>query len=76
MRRQTPPGRLVDKENHVLVATIIVVVAFVVWGTYGYLKGKPHGLGAEGFKYSMTGVFGMKKLNERIAEVERQKRAG
>ena len=55
------------------VGIIIVVVAFIGWGTYGYLKGKPHGLGAEGFKYAMTGLFGMKKLDARIAEVERNK---
>lgn len=50
----------------------IVVIAFVGWGTYGYLKGKPHGLGAEGFKYSMTGLFGMKKLNKLIEEKQRR----
>lgn len=50
----------------VAVIIVIFVLAFVGWPTYGYLKGKPHGLGAEGIKYSMTGVLGMKKLNAEI----------
>ncbi len=53
----------------------IVVLGFLVWGTYGYIKGKPHGLGAEGFKYSMTGLFGMKKLNKLIEEKQAQEAA-
>ncbi len=54
---------------------IFVVVAVLAWGAYGYLKGKPHGLGAEGIKYSMTGVFGMKKLNKLIEEKQSREAA-
>ena len=53
---------------------IIFVVSFVGWPTYGYLKGRPHGLGAEGIKYSMVGIFGMKKLNEEIARKQAAER--
>ncbi len=54
---------------------IIVVVALIAWPIYGYMKGAPYGLGAEGIKYSMVGLAGMKKLNKLIEE-EKQRAAG
>lgn len=44
------------------------VIVAVVWGAIGYRKGAPHGLGAAGAGYGMLGLYGMKKLNERIAQ--------
>jgi len=49
------------------VFLIITLVAALGWGIYGYMKGAPHGLGAQGVKASLTGIFGMRKLNEAIA---------
>lgn len=46
---------------------IIFVVTTLGWAAYGYSKGAPHGLGSEGIKAAMTGIFGMRKLNEKIA---------
>ncbi len=53
-----------------VVGLIIVVVAIVGWGVYGYMKGAPHGLGAEGSKLAMTGIFGMPKPHQNIEKTE------
>ena len=47
---------------------IFLVVVILAWGAYGYVKGKPHGLGTEGIKCGMSGLFGMRKLNKMILE--------
>jgi len=49
------------------IIIIIFVVGTLAWAGYGYSKGAPHGLGLEGAKAGLTGVFGMRKLNQKIA---------
>ena len=45
---------------------VIIILAALFWPTYGYLKGRPHGLGGKGIMYSMIGLFGMRMLNNEI----------
>ncbi|MFT7647688.1 MAG: hypothetical protein ACI8Y4_002438 [Candidatus Poriferisodalaceae bacterium] len=52
----------------------ILIITVVGWGTYGYTKGKPYGLGGYGFKRAMFGVLGMKRLNSAIAAKQREAR--
>ena len=58
-----------------MLYVIIFIAVFAVWGTIGYRKGAPHGLGMQGIMYSMIGIFGMRKLDRLIMDKKRDESA-